>query len=48
MRETKRSFNPMPGGRRRNAVFYSVLRAEWPSIREQLLNSKVGRREPAA
>jgi RimJ/RimL family protein N-acetyltransferase len=33
---TLRSFNPMPGGRRRDAVFYSVLRAEWPSVREQL------------
>jgi RimJ/RimL family protein N-acetyltransferase len=31
-----RSFNPMPGGRRRNAVFYSVLRAEWPDIKKQL------------
>lgn len=34
---TLRSFNPMPGGRRRDAVFYSVLRAEWPSVREQLV-----------
>ncbi|SRR6266700_2968199 len=34
---TLRSFNPMPGGRRRDAVFYSVLRREWPSVREQLL-----------
>jgi RimJ/RimL family protein N-acetyltransferase len=33
---TMRSFNPMPGGRRRDAVYYSVLRAEWPSVREQL------------
>ena len=33
---TLRSFNPMPGGRRRNAVFYSVLRAEWPAVAEQL------------
>ncbi len=33
---TLRSFNPMPGGRRRDAVFYSVLRAEWPDVREQL------------
>jgi RimJ/RimL family protein N-acetyltransferase len=32
-----RSFNPMPDGRRRDAVFYSVLRAEWPRVREQLL-----------
>jgi RimJ/RimL family protein N-acetyltransferase len=35
---TLRSFNPMPGGRRRDAVFYSVLRAEWPRVREQLLS----------
>lgn len=33
---TLRSFNPMPGGRRRDAVFYSVLRGEWPRVREQL------------
>jgi RimJ/RimL family protein N-acetyltransferase len=33
---TLRSFNPMPGGRRRDAVYYSVLRAEWPGVREQL------------
>jgi RimJ/RimL family protein N-acetyltransferase len=31
-----RSFNPMPGGRRRDAVFYSVLRSEWPSVKNQL------------
>jgi RimJ/RimL family protein N-acetyltransferase len=31
-----RSFNPMPGDRRRDAVFYSVLRGEWPSVRERL------------
>jgi RimJ/RimL family protein N-acetyltransferase len=34
---TLRSFNPMPGGRRRDAVYYSVLRGEWPSVRERLL-----------
>jgi len=33
---TLRSFNPMPGGRRRDAIYYSVLRAEWPAVREQL------------
>lgn len=32
-----RSFNPMPDNRRRDAVFYSVLRAEWPAVREHLL-----------
>ncbi len=34
---TLRSFNPMPDGRRRDAVYYSVLRAEWPHVRDQLL-----------
>jgi RimJ/RimL family protein N-acetyltransferase len=39
---TLRSFNPMPDGRRRDAVYYSVLRAEWPGVRAQLLvNPKV-------
>ncbi|GAA1456509.1 GNAT family N-acetyltransferase [Nocardiopsis exhalans] len=33
-----RSYNVMPGGRRRDAVYYSVLRAEWPSVRERLEN----------
>jgi hypothetical protein len=27
----------MPDGRRRDAVYYSVLRPEWPEVREQLL-----------
>lgn len=30
-----RSYNPMPDGRRRDAVYYSVLRAEWPSVRRR-------------
>jgi len=34
---TLRSFNPMPDGRRRDAVYYSVLKAEWPDVKEQLL-----------
>jgi RimJ/RimL family protein N-acetyltransferase len=34
---TLRSFNPMPDGRRRDAVYYSVLRPEWPEVRERLL-----------
>lgn len=29
-----RSYNPMPDGRRRDAVYYSVLRAEWPNLRQ--------------
>lgn len=28
-----RSFNFMPGGRRRDAVYYSILRREWPNVR---------------
>ena len=45
---TLRSYNPMPGGRRRDAVFYSVLRAEWPEVNEQLRQSpKVRRLEGA-
>lgn len=34
---TLRSFNPMPDGRRRDAVYYSVLKPEWPQVKEQLL-----------
>ena len=34
---TLRSFNPMPDGRRRDAVYYSVLKAEWPEVKRQLL-----------
>jgi RimJ/RimL family protein N-acetyltransferase len=46
---TLRSFNPMPGGRRRDAVFYSVLADEWPSVRERLrTDPKVTTREAAA
>ncbi|WP_327257951.1 GNAT family N-acetyltransferase [Streptomyces sp. NBC_01244] len=33
---TLRSFNYMPGGRRRDAVFYSILRAEWPRVLDAL------------
>ena len=28
-----RSFNFMPGGRRRDVIYYSILRAEWPQVR---------------
>jgi RimJ/RimL family protein N-acetyltransferase len=31
-----RSYNPMPDGRRRDAVFFSVLRDEWPAVKAQL------------
>lgn len=33
---TLRSYNPMPSGRRRDAVYYSVLRAEWPRVAKTL------------
>jgi RimJ/RimL family protein N-acetyltransferase len=33
---TFRSYNPMPGGRRRDAVFYSVIRQEWPQVKQDL------------
>jgi RimJ/RimL family protein N-acetyltransferase len=35
---TLRSYNPMPGGRRRDAVFYGVVRPEWAYVRDQLLS----------
>ena len=31
-----RSFNFMPDGRRRDAIYYSILRAEWPAVRDAL------------
>jgi RimJ/RimL family protein N-acetyltransferase len=37
---TLRSYNPMPGGRRRDATFFSVLRGEWPSVRQRLLTGQ--------
>ncbi|CAL9638493.1 GNAT family N-acetyltransferase [Streptomyces sp. enrichment culture] len=45
---TLRSFNVMPGGRRRDAVFYSVLRAEWPGVKAQLLAGSGPADAPAA
>ncbi|HJQ02909.1 MAG TPA: GNAT family protein [Jatrophihabitans sp.] len=33
-----RSYNPMPGGRRRDAIYYSVLRREWPAVKEILIS----------
>lgn len=35
---TLRSFNYMPGGRRRDAVYYSILRDEWPAVRAERFN----------
>jgi RimJ/RimL family protein N-acetyltransferase len=40
-----RSYNFMPGGRRRDAVYYSVLRAEWPAVKEGLA-SRLASRKP--
>ncbi|WP_437630419.1 GNAT family N-acetyltransferase [Sorangium sp. So ce854] len=40
-----RSYNFMPGGRRRDAVYYSVLRAEWPAVKEAL-GSRLASPEP--
>lgn len=31
-----RSYNFMPSGRRRDAVYYSILAGEWPAVKEQL------------
>jgi RimJ/RimL family protein N-acetyltransferase len=33
---TLRSFNFMPDGRRRDAIFYSVLNTEWPRVKQGL------------
>jgi len=30
-----RSFNYMPGGRRRDVIYYSILRDEWPAVRSE-------------
>ncbi|MEU3552838.1 GNAT family N-acetyltransferase [Streptomyces fragilis] len=39
-----RSFNYMPGGRRRDAVYYSVLGGEWPRVKAELaVRPKVSR-----
>lgn len=35
-----RSFNFMPSGRRRDAIFYSVLAPEWPEIKNTLQQHK--------
>lgn len=32
-----RSFNYMPGNRRRDAIYYSILADEWPQVKKQLL-----------
>jgi RimJ/RimL family protein N-acetyltransferase len=30
-----RSFNYMPGGHRRDVIYYSILRNEWPTVRQE-------------
>lgn len=35
-----RSFNYMPGGRRRDIVYYSILSHEWPAVREHLVATR--------
>ncbi len=37
-----RSYNFMPGGRRRDAIYYSILRAEWPGVKEELHRLNAG------
>jgi len=32
-----RSFNYMPDGRRRDAIYYSILKREWPQVKQMLL-----------
>lgn len=39
---TLRSYNFMPSGRRRDAVFYSILRAEWPQVKQRLSEHLAG------
>lgn len=38
-----RSYNVMPGGRRRDAIYYSILRREWPVVKAGL---EAGRKLP--
>jgi RimJ/RimL family protein N-acetyltransferase len=35
-----RSFNYMPGGRRRDVVYYSILRHEWPDVRRERFETR--------
>jgi len=39
-----RSHSPLPNGKRRDTIYYSVIRREWPSLKEALnTQAKVGR-----
>lgn len=42
-----RSFNYMPGNRRRDAIYYSILADEWPHVKSQLLGTAAVTREEA-
>ena len=37
---TLRSYNLMPDNRRRDAVYYSILKQEWPHVKGMLLNGE--------
>lgn len=37
-----RSFNPMPDNRRRDAIYYSILRGEWPEVERRLTVARSG------
>jgi RimJ/RimL family protein N-acetyltransferase len=37
-----RSYNYMPDGRRRDAVYYSILRSEWNQVKNVLMSSNPG------
>ncbi|GJF34038.1 N-acetyltransferase [Kitasatospora sp. NE20-6] len=37
-----RSFNVMPGGRRRDVVYYSILREDWPTVRRERFGRVLG------
>jgi RimJ/RimL family protein N-acetyltransferase len=35
-----RSYNYMPGGRRRDVIYYSILRSDWPAVRQQRFTAR--------
>lgn len=37
-----RSYNYMPGGHRRDVIYYSILRAEWPKLRLERFAARAG------
>jgi RimJ/RimL family protein N-acetyltransferase len=39
---TLRSYNLMPGNRRRDAVYYSILKHEWPEVKRMLRHVESG------